>query len=155
LIEYNEITVDCLGDVLTSSYLDRVFAAVLSSRDGRLLRIVIDKVSPVAFPRLIPDFGGLIHQIIESTHGVNMTEKQKGIAIGHTVHFVLDFGPNTGEHRAAIISNVVDQKKGIVNLQVVMDGLNDNYGGSCKWVPSVPCDPSGMQYGSWHFPERV
>jgi len=39
--------------------------------------------------------------------------KPEGVATGCIVYFVLNFGPNTGEHRAAIISNVIDAEKGI------------------------------------------
>jgi len=96
-------------------------------------------------------------------------------SIGRIVHFVL---PN-GEHRPAIVVRVwpeefpnnPDDHTGL-NLQVFLDGTNDNeaYAGlplpakidtlhGTMWYTSAQYamtpDGTGIQPGTWHWPERV
>ena len=92
-------------------------------------------------------------------------------SIGRIVHFVL---PN-GEHRPAIVVRVWpdeflhnQQDTTGLNLQVFLDGTNDNeaYAGlflpakidtlhGTMWYTSAQYDPSGIQTGTWHWPETV
>ena len=69
---------------------------------------------------------------------------------GSMVHYVLDSGPNTGEHRPALIVKVWSED--CVNLQVFLDGSND-FPGSMRmtaWETSVMRDDTGDMLGSWH-----
>lgn len=89
----------------------------------------------------------------------------KGLGIGRVVHFVM----SNGCHRPAIVVEVWDKDKGIVNLQVFTDGTNDFIGldiehyseSYCKaietgliWRTSVLYNPE-YSPGSWHWPEFV
>lgn len=83
------------------------------------------------------------------------------LVIGQLVHYVM---PN-GKHRPAFVVEKWD-KKGLVNLMVVLDGLNDkdqmNSNGlaSCtglQWETSVPFSTEQEPH-SWHWawdPDKV
>jgi hypothetical protein len=94
------------------------------------------------------------------------------ISIGRLVHFVL---PN-GEHRPAIVVRVwpdefpnnTEEKTG-VNLQVFLDGTNDNeayaglplpakintlHGTMLYTSAQYAMTPDGLLPGTWHWPER-
>jgi|SRR5271157_1545852 len=82
-------------------------------------------------------------------------------SIGRIVHFVLDGGPNKGQHRPAIIARIWDDNPTIdsmVQLQVFTDGSNDGevYRSGLYWATSVHyADPSENKIYSWHWPERI
>ena len=71
-------------------------------------------------------------------------------SIGRTVHYVLDKGPNAGDHRPAVIVRVWTDT--LVNLQVITDDENDKLNPT-EWRTSVPLDES-KKNGTWHWPER-
>lgn len=50
-----------------------------------------------------------------------------GLTEGRIVHYVLDTGPNQGQHRPAIVVRDWKQPNGLVQLQVFTDGLNDGF----------------------------
>lgn len=80
----------------------------------------------------------------------------EGLIPGRIVHYVLP----RFEHRAAIVTNVLSSRKGIINLQVFMDGDTDlEYR-----IPGVETDlmwATERQYsenyepGTWHWIERA
>lgn len=82
-------------------------------------------------------------------------------SIGRIVHFVLDGGPNKGQHRPAMIVRIWDANPTIhslVQLQVFTDGSNDGelYRSGLYWATSVHyADPSENKIYSWHWPERI
>lgn len=86
-----------------------------------------------------------------------------GVIEGRIVHYVLDRGPNAGQHRAAMIVRVWGEfapPVGTVNLRVFLDGSNDTrepWGNDSPilWVTSVKHDPTGTQERSWHWIERA
>lgn len=69
----------------------------------------------------------------------------EGLAVGRIVHFV----DNVGDHRASIITGIVDPGVGGVDLYVFP--MTDNRGGFV--IPNVWFDPR-EKAGSWHWPER-
>lgn len=71
-------------------------------------------------------------------------------SIGRTVHYVLDRGPNTGDHRPAVIVRVWTDT--LVNLQVITDDENDKLN-PVEWRTSVSLDDSAKN-ATWHWPER-
>jgi hypothetical protein len=81
-------------------------------------------------------------------------------SVGRIVHYVLEAGPNQGEHRPALIVSVRgDTPDAPVNLQVFVDGTNDYYPNQgpeplTLWRTSKLRDDSGT-FGTWHWPERV
>jgi hypothetical protein len=81
-------------------------------------------------------------------------------SVGRVVHYVLEDGPNTGQHRAAIIVRVWgDHPDAPVNLHVFLDGSNDvkphNDGPTALWRTSVQRDDTGQKLRTWHWPEFV
>jgi hypothetical protein len=81
-------------------------------------------------------------------------------SIGRSVHFVLDSGPNKGEHRPAVIVKTWgDLPTSAVNLQVFTDSNPLETSNDCLppvlWKTSVVQDPTGKKPYSWHWPERV
>lgn len=81
-------------------------------------------------------------------------------ALGRTVHYVIGSGPNEGQHRAAVVTHVVDDTT--VNLTVHADSARDFH----PWIegdtgqhtfraPHATYDAEGKRGGSWHWPERV
>lgn len=80
-----------------------------------------------------------------------------GLTEGRIVHYVLpgDYA-KPGEHRPAIIVKVWNKETGSVNLQVFMDGTNDNlYDGRLAiWTTSVVYSEEPKP-GTWHWPERA
>lgn len=90
----------------------------------------------------------------------------EGLTVGRMVHYVLPSGPSQGEHRPAVIVHVFDHVNGMVNLQVFIDGLNDDpYGtatdpvsggpaGGVVWKTSVGFSEK-KELGTWHWIERA
>lgn len=78
-------------------------------------------------------------------------------SIGRTVHFVLDRGPNKGQHRPAVIVRVWSDT--CVQLQVFTDSdATDRYNDQIPnplWATSVTYDETAEKIYSWHWPERV
>jgi hypothetical protein len=76
---------------------------------------------------------------------------------GRIVHYVLEDGPSTGDHRPAIVVRIWDSESDCegVNLQVFTDGLNDGalYSSGTAWKTSVPHSEEPKP-GTWHWPER-
>lgn len=84
----------------------------------------------------------------------------EGLTEGRIVHYVFaghDALAQPGEHRPSIVVRDWKQDLGTVNLQVFLDGANDNAGAGGSgtyWKTSVLYDPDGKP-GTWHFPERA
>lgn len=80
----------------------------------------------------------------------------EGLTEGRIVHYVLEDGPNKGEHRPAIIVKVWSQENGCSNLQVFIDGSNDSvpYSGSVVWKTSRIFDPDHKP-STWHWIEKA
>lgn len=81
-------------------------------------------------------------------------------SIGRSVHYVLNEGPHSGQHRpATIVRAWGDQPDSMVNLQVLTDSDADGHYNDALppvlWKTSVHLDPSGEKPGTWHWPERV
>ena len=89
----------------------------------------------------------------------------KGLIEGRIVHYVLDGGPNKGQHRPAIIVKVWNQNSGVCNLQAFYDGKNDYRREKASsfpeleirislqsWLTSIPYDPGGAE-NTWHWIE--
>ncbi|MDT7040867.1 hypothetical protein [Candidatus Nitronereus thalassa] len=71
--------------------------------------------------------------------------------VGRIVRYVLPEGRNKGQHRPAIIVKVWDAPTSMVNLDVFMDGLNDEQQHPVQWRHSVHFDMQRTP-GSWHWP---
>ncbi len=87
-----------------------------------------------------------------------MSEQQP--SIGRIVHYVLDTGPDAGQHRPAIIVRTWgDLPTSPVQLQVFTDSDADETSNDqlppVMWKTSRIQDASGLQPGTWHWPERV
>lgn len=81
-------------------------------------------------------------------------------SIGRQVHFVLDSGPNKGDHRpATIVRTWGNLPTSVVNLQVLTDSNELGTSNDCLpqvlWKTSVAQDPTREKLGSWHWPEMV
>lgn len=81
-------------------------------------------------------------------------------SIGRTVHYVLNEGPHSGQHRPATIVRVWGElPASAVNLQVLTDSNEDGTSNDClppvMWKTSILQDATGERPGSWHWPERV
>lgn len=82
-------------------------------------------------------------------------------SIGRVVHFVLDTGPNRGQHRPAqIVRAWGERPDSVVNIQVLTDSNPaDPTQNDClpcpMWRTSVRKDDSGEVPGTWHWPEFV
>lgn len=81
----------------------------------------------------------------------------EGLAVGRTVHYVLEDG-NRGDVRPAVVVRIWDHggPQGTCNLQVFTDGRNDGeqYASGIAWKTSRCYDPDGAP-GTWHWPPRV
>lgn len=78
--------------------------------------------------------------------------------LGQIVHFVLNYGPNAGAHRPAIIVGVNNEYT--VDLQAFSNGTKgDTPKGDCLpnvfWKSKVVQDESGKSPGTWHLPEPM
>lgn len=86
----------------------------------------------------------------------------RGLAVGRIVHYVLDNGQNTGEHRPAQIVHVWNDS-GMVNLVVTLDGLNDTDAAANgvtndklhMWATSRMFDDVDKRPGTWHWIEQA
>lgn len=101
----------------------------------------------------------------------------EGVIEGRVVHFVLE----SGEHRPALIVNAWHEgggENGLVNLQVVLDGTNDQDDGRAPperippgasrynrpnredclrgslWRTSIHYSAEPLE-GTWHWPEKA
>ncbi len=89
----------------------------------------------------------------------NSLDEQKP-SIGRLVHYVLESGPCTGQHRPALIVRVWgDLPTSAVQLQVFTDSPTSEDSNDClppvMWATSRLQDASGEKPGTWHWPERV
>ena len=75
-----------------------------------------------------------------------------GLTEGRIVHIVL---PN-GQHRPAIIVNVLDHGTGLANLQVLMDGPNDGHAPNdgVQWQDFIYFSEEATP-GTWHWIEKA
>lgn len=82
-----------------------------------------------------------------------------GLAIGRIVHYVLDKPYSAGEAaviRPAMVVHVWDRMTGCSNLQVFIDGANDNYPPEQGTVWKTSRLYSAKhEPGTWHFPPRA
>jgi hypothetical protein len=71
-----------------------------------------------------------------------------GLTAGRIVHYVL----SPEKHRPAIITNVLDNARGCVNLCVFMDGEIDGFAkDNCpQWIEGVPLNESATT-DTWHW----
>jgi hypothetical protein len=81
-------------------------------------------------------------------------------SVGRIVHFRIPSAMHGGAdpvHRPAIVSNVRNAKKGIVDLHVFV--TRDDYPGKYHPGPLMTADKVGYseseEDGTWHWPERV
>jgi hypothetical protein len=84
-----------------------------------------------------------------------------GLIEGRIVHYVLQSGRNTGEHRPAIIVKVWNANRayGMVNMQVFTDGTNDYlhtdpWSSGIAWATSVHYSET-KEPGTWHWIEKA
>lgn len=79
-----------------------------------------------------------------------------GLTPGRIVHYVLPSGRNEGEHRPAVIVRVWDNHSGVSNLQVFLDGTNDDRRNTSglRWVTSVRHSEGG-EPDTWHWIEQA
>lgn len=90
-------------------------------------------------------------------HAANAPVAPQGSLIeGLMVHFYLTKGRCKGQRRAAVVVRVWDKAKGIVNLRVLNDGLNDGneYASGTSWETSVKYSAK-HEPGTWDFLERA
>lgn len=87
----------------------------------------------------------------------------QGLTVGRIVHYVLQEGRNAGQPRAAMVVRVLDSPvvpDGVVNLHVMLDGLNDAGAENqvpdhmSAWVTSVHYSEEPKP-GTWHWPPRA
>jgi hypothetical protein len=80
----------------------------------------------------------------------------EGLTEGRIVHYVLADGPNAGQHRAAMVVRIWDQRQGYVNLQVFSDGSNDGgqYANAPVWVTSVQYSEEAKPR-TWHWIKKA
>ena len=81
-------------------------------------------------------------------------------SVGRIVHFCIPRAMHGGTdpvHRPAIVSNVRNAKKGIIDLHVFV--TKDDYPGNYHPGPIMTADKVGYseseEDGTWHWPERV
>jgi hypothetical protein len=89
----------------------------------------------------------------------------EGLIEGRIVHYILDREPNRGQHRAAMVTRVLNPDTGAVNLAVFKDGTNDGAGAfslagyfyaiPLEWRTSVLFDAKALTPGTWHWTEKV
>lgn len=97
----------------------------------------------------------------KATDAAHQGKPQQVPSVGRVVHYVLDAGPNQGQHRPALIVRVWgDTWDSLVNLQVFTDGSNDYYPNQGEepltlWRTSRSREDSGTVPGTWHWPEFV
>jgi hypothetical protein len=77
-----------------------------------------------------------------------------GLTEGRMVHYVLDQGPSSGEHRAAVITRIWDHGRGYCNLTVFVDGSNDGYDRWPAWITSVAYSEAPKPR-TWHWIEKA
>lgn len=72
----------------------------------------------------------------------------QGLTVGRMVHWVSDW---SGEHFAAVITDVIPNRAGVVQLMVLHP-----YDRQCRFVDGVPYDeaPDPVK-GTWHWIERA
>lgn len=85
----------------------------------------------------------------------------EGLIEGRIVHYVLESGPNAGEHRPAIVVRVWPNEFGDqpgVNLQVFTDGDGQPYNNDgmqpVTWKTSIRFS-DGKEPGTCHWIERA
>lgn len=91
----------------------------------------------------------------------------EGLTEGRVVHYVLNEGPDKGQHRPAFVVRVwrtntpegpVSPESGTSNLQVFTDSDADGkYNDALPpvmWKTSVLFDEAGAP-GTWHWPEKA
>lgn len=94
-----------------------------------------------------------------STGEVGQRTPMKGLTTGRMVHYVLDRGPNKGEHRAAVVTSVADPVDGGVTLEVMTTTLdlispNELKSGVYYYDDSAPEGyPQTARQGTWHWIE--
>lgn len=85
-------------------------------------------------------------------------------SVGRMVHYVLEAGPNQGEHRAATVVRVFPDPDGIIGpdaaivVHVHVDSPGDFYqhqGPEPLIVQRHPAYDGGCNPGTWHWPEHV
>jgi hypothetical protein len=87
-------------------------------------------------------------------------QAEQSPSVGRIVHFCIPKAMHGGDdpvHRPAIVSNVRNAKKGIVDLHVFV--TKDDYPGNYHPGPLMTADKVGYseseEDGTWHWPERV
>ena len=75
--------------------------------------------------------------------------------VGVMVHYTLESGPGSGEHRPAIVVKVRDVTTGNVDLQVFTDGANDGSAAGMVFRASVLLAEQLKRPGTWHWIEKV
>ena len=87
----------------------------------------------------------------------------KGLTEGRIVHFVLDKGPNSGEHRPAVVVNAFRDQHGFTpedgrcNLQVFTDSGEGKYNDNLPplvWETSILYSEE-KEPGTWHWIEQA